>query len=174
MQYNGWKSQLVSTRIVVSRGTTPHIQIAAEIAQCNYNVRQFKKVHHSKHLKICQPQKNKIIARLSTEPNPIRQNNADVSCSSIHARTLTDGLDKTLRFNSTFIPPQNSKTKKPFFSKCTHPITKQQQVARISGDIVANKKSPGPRKGIILRGMSRNGAKRNSIRGILKVGSTLS
>jgi len=138
MQYNGRKGEHLVDTLVISRGNLNNTQIAAEISQCNYNVRQFKKTHHNKHLKAKNP--HQTISRLNTEPNQISNPNADASFSSLRPKTQADGLNKTLRFNSTFIPPQNSKNKKAFFSKCKNLLTKLCQEAKGLAGIVRNKK----------------------------------
>ena len=82
------------------RGTPFSIQLAQELTQSNYNVKQFKRMHAAKHIKLSN---NRTLSRIYTEHSESKLEGGGMS---LHSKTVGQGLNKTLRYNDTYIPPK--------------------------------------------------------------------
>lgn len=98
------------TVLRIPRGNTPYTQNQKEILRSNYIVRQFKKKHQDKHIKINSTSNDKTVARLNTEPNHHKNQIADTSFSSPHAKTLIEESLEAAILISTWLWQHKSTT----------------------------------------------------------------
>ena len=75
-------------------------QVAFAISESNFNIRSYKKQHIAKKIKTHSNHKP-VISKLHTEPSK----ESSTFYKPLHAKTVADGLNKTLKYNSSFIEP---------------------------------------------------------------------
>jgi hypothetical protein len=75
------------------------MQLAQELSHSNFNVKQFKRMHAAKPIKLSN---QRTLSRIYTEHSDTKLEGMD----SMHSRTVAQGLNKTLRYVDTHIPPK--------------------------------------------------------------------